>query len=200
MWAKSGLGNIICQIFFLPFKASSRPPDRGIKRFPHLNSVVYMTQMSCQDQGKDRVTLCCQGCTGGILVHHVPKVLPSWRRQPKAAPRAPSTTGRMENSKHWGCEMAALNQKTFRWHLLQRKEDHRMIPIPGWCYPARVAHRDLSLGHRGIYSKSSSCCNAEPRVCSPGLTPSRSSGTECCAPGTGHVLQPHLGRFPPFAM
>lgn len=51
---------------------------------------------------------------GGVLVHHVPKVLPSWKRQPKAAPGAPSTTGTMANSKYWGSEMAALNQKTLQ--------------------------------------------------------------------------------------
>lgn len=37
--------------FLLPFKASSRPPDRGTERFLHLDKVVCTTQMSCQNQG-----------------------------------------------------------------------------------------------------------------------------------------------------
>lgn len=98
VWAKAGPGNTICQVWFflLLFKASSRLPGRGTKRFPHLDIVVYMTLISCHYQEKDSVTPCCRGagmyrrvCVWGV---YVPKMLFSWRRQPKAAPRAPSTT------------------------------------------------------------------------------------------------------------
>lgn len=51
-----------------------------------------------------------------------------------------------------------------------------MIPGPGCCCLARVAHWDLSPAPRGICSKSSPCCDTEPRG-SPWLAPSLSPGT-----------------------
>lgn len=68
-----------------------------------------------------------------------------------------------------------------------------MIPCPGCCCLARVAHWDLSPAPRGICSKSSPCCDTEPRG-SPWLAPSLSPGHR--ARGTAPLLQPQLGSFP----
>lgn len=85
--AEPGTGSISCQCFWLPFKASSRltlrPPGSALC---DTNDPPGPRERHCYP--------CCQGSRevlGGILVHQVPKVLPSWRRQSKAASRAPST-------------------------------------------------------------------------------------------------------------